>query len=649
MDKLKSALWAKILSFVLLYFTIMLTIVSAVSIGFMVYYDFYTRSKDSIYESVMGSAAESELNHAYNRYLYKNAEYYYKDKNVKLEVVDGSGEKLFSNYNNQKVIAKVSGDYYIERFADADDNIYTEDEVYYSKNNAPQYFAFKNDLEVTRIEKQLIKVTVFIPQEMEFTDRFFVLYNLTKTGYSMRYAMPFLLIVSIILTIFLTVFSFSAAGHTKKSEEISLNFLDKIPLDLYLAILSIIVLFCISLIDFVDGWLLATAYFIGLYTVSYICLFAFLLSFATRIKATKPFENTVIYKVSKVLLLILKKAFKLLLFILTKIPMVIKCALYIAVVCIFDTLAIVCFRFDTDMQFFTVTMINALATVPVLVYAIGFKEIKKGIKTIAEGDLEYQIDERYMFGEIKEFADNLNSINDNISSAVNEKVRSERLKTELITNVSHDIKTPLTSIINYADLIKKEQCDNEKISEYAKILEKHSLRLKRLTEDLVEVSKAQTGNLEIRKEPSNVYVLLTQALGEYDEKLKVAELEVVLNFNCQNCVILADGQKLWRVFDNLLGNICKYAQPHTRVYISLEETEKSVLVTFKNISASPLNISSKELTERFVRGDRSRNTEGSGLGLSIAKSFVELQDGIFEISIDGDLFKAKITFEKNMG
>ena len=122
-----------------------------------------------------------------------------------------------------------------------------------------------------------------------------------------------------------------------------------------------------------------------------------------------------------------------------------------------------------------------------------------------------------------------------------------------------------------------------------------------------------------------------------------------MNFNCQNCVILADGQKLWRVFDNLLGNICKYAQPHTRVYLSLEETESSVLVTFKNISASPLNISSKELTERFVRGDRSRNTEGSGLGLSIAKSFVELQDGIFEISIDGDLFKAKITFEKNMG
>ena len=193
------------------------------------------------------------------------------------------------------------------------------------------------------------------------------------------------------------------------------------------------------------------------------------------------------------------------------------------------------------------------------------------------------------------------------------------------------------------------QVDNEKISEYAKILEKHSLRLKRLTEDLVEVSKAQTGNLEIRKEPSNVYVLLTQALGEYDEKLKAAELEVVLNFNCQNCIILADGQKLWRVFDNLLGNICKYAQPHTRVYLSLEETESSVLVTFKNISASPLNISSKELTERFVRGDRSRNTEGSGLGLSIAKSFVELQDGIFEISIDGDLFKAKITFEKNMG
>lgn len=649
MDKLKSALWAKIVSLVLLYITILLTFVSAISIGFMVYYDFYTRSKDSIYESVMRGAAESELNHAYNRYLYKNAEYYYRDKNVKLEVVDGSGEKLFTNYNNEKLIAKVSGDYYIERFADSDGNIYTEDEVYYQKNNAQQYFAFKNDVEVTRIEKQLIKVSVFIPQKMEFTDRFFVLYNLTKTGYSMRYVMPFLLIISIGLTIFLTVFCFSAAGYTKKSQEISLNFLDKIPLDLYFAIFAAIVIFCITLIDLIDGWLLATVYFLGIYTVSYICLFAFLLSLATRIKSTKLYENTIIYRLLKMLSFVLKKLLRLSLFILKKLPLVIKCALYIAVVCIIDTLVISHFMDDTSMQVLLVSTINALAAVPILVYAIGFKEIKKGIKTIAEGDLQYKIDERYMFGEVKEFADNLNSINDNISSAVNEKVRSERLKTELITNVSHDIKTPLTSIINYVDLIKKEQTDNEKIGEYAVILEKHSLRLKRLTEDLVEVSKAQTGNLEIRKEPSNVYVLLTQALGEYDEKLKAAELEVVLNFSCNNCIILADGQKLWRVFDNLLSNICKYAQPHTRVYLSLEETEKNVSVTFKNISASPLNISSDELTERFVRGERSRNTEGSGLGLSIAKSFVELQNGNFEISIDGDLFKAKLTFDKNVG
>lgn len=649
MDKLKSALWAKIVSLVLLYITILLTFVSAISIGFMVYYDFYTRSKDSIYKSVMGNAAESELNHAYNRYLYKNAEYYYKDKNVKLEVVDGSGEKLFSNYNNEKVIVEVSGDYYIERFADSDGNIYTEDEVYYQNQNVPQYFAFKNDVEVTRIEKQLIKVSVFIPQKMEFTDRFLVLYGLTKTGYSMRYAMPFLLIASIGLTIFLTVFCFSAAGHTKKSQEISLNFLDKIPLDLYFAIFAATVIFCITLIDLVDGWLLATVYFLGLYTVSYICLFAFLLSLATRIKATKPYENTIIYRLLKIILFVLKKFLRLSLFILKKLPLVIKWALYIAAVCIVNALAIVYFRYDTDMQFFSVTMINALAAIPILVYAIGLKEIKRGIKTIAEGDLQYKIDERYMFGEVKEFADNLNSISDSISSAVNEKVRSERLKTELITNVSHDIKTPLTSIINYVDLIKKEQTDNGKIGEYAEILEKHSLRLKRLTEDLVEVSKAQTGNLEIRKEPSNVYVLLTQALGEYDEKLKAAELEVVLNFSCNNCIILADGQKLWRVFDNLLSNICKYAQPHTRVYLSLEETENFVSVTFKNISASPLNISSDELTERFVRGERSRNTEGSGLGLSIAKSFVELQNGDFEISIDGDLFKAKLTFKKAVG
>ncbi len=646
MNKLKASLLAKTASLVLLYFTILSTVVSAVSIGFMVYYDFYTRSRESIYESVMGGVAESELNHAFNRYLYKNAEYYYKDKNVKIEVRDSSGNELFSNYNNEKIITKVDGDYYIERFADKQGNIYTEDEIYSAYNGTEKFFATHNNVIVERIEKELVTVSVYVPQEMEFTDRFFVLYNITKTGYSMRYAMPFLLLVSFALTVFLIVFSFSASGHTKKNNEISLNVLDKIPLDLYLAVVTAIILFCITLIDYVDGWFLATVYLLGLYTVAYVFALAFLLSLSTRIKVTKPYENTIIYRAIKLTLIVLKKIGNLLLFILKRISLVVKTAVFIVIVCVLNMLAILLFRFDTDMQIFSVIFVDVIAAVPLLVYAIGFKEIKKGSKKMVEGNLEYKIDERYLFGDLVSFADNLNSINDSISSAIDEKLRSERLKTELITNVSHDIKTPLTSIINYVDLIKKEPTENAKIGEYALILEKHSLRLKRLTEDLVEVSKAQTGNLEIRKEPSNVYVLLTQALGEYDEKLKSANLEVVLSFNCNNCIILADGQKLWRVFDNLLSNICKYAQPLTRVYLSLEETENCVVVTFKNISANPLNISSEELTERFVRGERSRNAEGSGLGLSIAKSFVELQDGIFEISIDGDLFKAKLTFEK---
>ncbi len=646
MEKLKSSIWAKTLSLILLYFSIMLTIISAVSIGLMVYCDFYTRSKDDICQTVMGAAAASEINNAYNRYLYKSAEYYYKDKNIRISVEDASDKLLYSNYKNEKIIAKSSGEYYVEKFADKNGNIYTEDEVYSSYNGTVKLFSTENNVIVQRIEKELIKVNVYVLEKMEFTDRFFVLYSITKIGYSMRYAMPFLLLISIALTIFLIIFSFSAAGHTKKSEEISLNFLDKIPLDLYLAILTVIVCFCITLIDFISGWFLTVVYFLGFYTVAYVCVFAFLLSLATRIKCKKPLENTIIYRALKIILLILKKISRLFKFIIKRIPSVLKIALFIVLVCIANMLAILTFRFDTDMQIFSVMGVNVAAAVPVLVYAIGLKEIKKGSKTMAEGHLEYKIDERYLYGDLIDFADNLNSINDNISCAIDEKLRSERLKTELITNVSHDIKTPLTSIINYVDLIKKEQCDNEKITEYAEILEKHSLRLKRLTEDLVEVSKAQTGNLEIRKEPSNVYVLLTQALGEYDEKLKSAQLEVVLNFNCNNCIILADGQKLWRVFDNLLSNICKYAQPLTRVYLNLEETDEDVIVTFKNISASPLNISSEELTERFVRGEKSRNTEGSGLGLSIAKSFVELQDGNFEISIDGDLFKAKLTFEK---
>jgi len=231
-----------------------------------------------------------------------------------------------------------------------------------------------------------------------------------------------------------------------------------------------------------------------------------------------------------------------------------------------------------------------------------------------------------------------------MSSAVEERMKSERMKTELITNVSHDIKTPLTSIINYSDLIAKETDDPAKVREYTEVLTRQSVRLKKLIEDLIEASKASTGNLEVLLAPCESNVLLSQAAGEYEAKMKEHNLELVVSQPDHPVMIMADGRRLWRVFDNLLNNICKYAQEGTRVYLSLTETSSGAEISFKNTSRQQLNITADELKERFVRGDSSRNTEGNGLGLSIAQSLTELQKGTMELCVDGDLFKVTLKF-----
>jgi signal transduction histidine kinase len=227
-------------------------------------------------------------------------------------------------------------------------------------------------------------------------------------------------------------------------------------------------------------------------------------------------------------------------------------------------------------------------------------------------------------------------------------MKSERFKTELITNVSHDIKTPLTSIINYVDLLGKEPLDNPTAQEYLEILNHQSARLKKLIEDLIEASKASTGNLPVHPELCDATVMLTQVVGEFKERAEANSLDIVVDSPEPPINIMADGRHLWRVIDNLMSNICKYALPGTRVYIDLERRDGMVVMTFRNISRDRLNISSDELMARFVRGDSSRNTEGNGLGLSIARSLTELMEGDLEIRIDGDLFKAILRFKEKL-
>ncbi len=271
-------------------------------------------------------------------------------------------------------------------------------------------------------------------------------------------------------------------------------------------------------------------------------------------------------------------------------------------------------------------------------------QINQALLHISLGNTTYKIDINSFNGKERELAEHINHISTGLEAALQEKVRSERLKTDLITNVSHDIKTPLTSIINYVDLIKREGIKDEKILGYLEVLEQKSHRLKTLTEDLVEASKASSGNLKLEILNIDFVELIQQTNGEFEEKFSFRHLELVSTLPDESIFIEADGRYLWRVLENLYNNAFKYAMEHSRVYVDITTEDDMVVFTMKNISETSLNIKAEELTERFVRGDVARTTEGSGLGISIAKSLTELQGGEFQLYIDGDLFKARVAF-----
>ena len=272
-------------------------------------------------------------------------------------------------------------------------------------------------------------------------------------------------------------------------------------------------------------------------------------------------------------------------------------------------------------------------------------KIVDGIDVIAGGDAKHKIDTAGMHGYNLNLAEAVNSIGDGIDKAVSTSMKDERMKADLITNVSHDIKTPLTSIINYVDLLKRANIEDETARGYIDILEQKSLRLKALTNDLVEISKISSGNITLELVNLNMVEMINQVTGEFDERFKEKNLIPILNLPKEDVVIHADGQALYRILENLYINIYKYALRGTRVYIDLATNENKALLTIRNISAEPVNLDSAMLTERFIRGDISRGTEGSGLGLSIAKSLAEAQNGRLDLSLDGDLFKVVVSFD----
>ncbi|NFI67362.1 sensor histidine kinase [Clostridium botulinum] len=272
-------------------------------------------------------------------------------------------------------------------------------------------------------------------------------------------------------------------------------------------------------------------------------------------------------------------------------------------------------------------------------------EILKSTEELTCGNLDYIIKEN-KGGVLGKIVHNINNMKEGYKRSLEEQVKSERLKTELITNVSHDLKTPLTSIINYIDLLKKENLSKDEVNAYISVLDRKSERLKSLIEDLFEASKMSSGAVELNIEKINVTALLKQSIAEFEEKITKSSLELKFKYDNNKTYANLDGKKTWRVFENLINNIIKYSQPNTRVYIDLIETNTKIIITMKNISRYEMDFSADEIFERFKRGDKARNTDGSGLGLAIAKSISELQGGSLNIIIDGDLFKVIVEFNK---
>ena len=427
------------------------------------------------------------------------------------------------------------------------------------------------------------------------------------------------------------VFLLCAAGHQAGKEEITPNLQDKIPLDLYLLLslggsmgIGIMVL---------DGnpFSYAEAILVGLFglLVISILLLATTLTMATRIKLGRYFyQHTFCYQ----LLHLFGKLFAWFWDGLKAIPAMWKvAAAWLIVSCVYIGGG------------FGAVILNLVLLFVFCTAAAQLQKLQEGGEALAKGNLSNKIDTQRMYPPFRKHGEHLNSVSKGFSIALHQKMKSERLKTELITNVSHDIKTPLTSIINYVDLLKKEELTGQ-AAEYIEVLDRQSRRLKKLTEDLVEASKASTGNLKVNLAPTDLGELTAQAVAEYEEKLKQSQLEVVINGTDAPVYAMADGNLTWRVLSNLLSNACKYSQTGTRVYIDLKQEQNFATVSMKNISKDALNIPAEELMERFVRGDSSRHTEGSGLGLHIAQSLVHLQKGKFTLEIEGDLFKAYMKF-----
>ena len=444
-----------------------------------------------------------------------------------------------------------------------------------------------------------------------------------------------------------------AAGRTPNSEIILAGGLNKLPLDLYLSVAFSGI--CILIILLVEGFeyllvdIPALAFPYGAVLVTTICVLAegFLLALVTQCKMKRGYwwRNTLVGRFVRFCgrwtFRGLKAAGNMLPIVAKWVGLILGIAL-----CAFLSLVVCLNCWEDIFQVFWALVTFGFCVLILAVIGYGawcFGSLLKGAKNMAQGDLDQKIENKYLYGSFGQMAKELNNLADGAKIAAERQMKSERMKTELITNVSHDIKTPLTSIINYVDLLKSAESEEER-NQYLEVLDRQSQSLKKLIEDLMDMSKASSGNVTLELTQIDVAEAVNQALGEFADKLDAVSLTPVFRHPEDTVTINADGKHLWRILHNLLSNACKYAMPGTRLYLDLLTLDGKAVLTIKNISKEELNMDAEALMERFVRGDASRNTEGNGLGLNIAQSLTQLQSGNMDILVDGDLFKVTLSF-----
>lgn len=464
----------------------------------------------------------------------------------------------------------------------------------------------------------------------------------TSVGTLLRYQNAYLPagIITAVLCIALLVFLMASMGKTP--DGVKLRGIHRVPLDLFLAAALAAVAVPANFYSGIN--LLYNPLWVWMMPVTLMALwigFVVLLTLCTisaRLRAGKWWRNSIIYIVCRFVYRAVRGFVRAL-------PIAWKGILVYAVVVLVNALGMILAFGAGSFFVFLLTLVLDAAGLYFVIHTVRqLKTLQTAAQKLAAGDLTYTVDTEKMYPVLKEHGDDLNAVSVGMSRAVNERMKSERFKTELITNVSHDLKTPLTSIVSYVDLLKKEPTESEAAREYIEVLDRQSQKLKKLTTDLVDASKASSGALPVNLEKIDLGELLRQSAGEYTEKFAAAAITPVLNVPEAETYVTADGRLLWRVLDNLLGNAVKYAQSGTRLYLELTPGETETVLTLKNISREPLNIPAEELMERFVRGDGSRHTDGSGLGLSIANSLMELMGGKLTLTLDGDFFKAALVF-----